>query len=96
LAELRRLLRPGGVLLASLHGRRHWPADPGTQAELKSVGFAYRTGTPTAGLPDFYMVAFHTPDYVRREWSRYFEFVELKENYIHGSHDAAIMRRRDD
>jgi SAM-dependent methyltransferase len=96
LAELRRLLRPGGILLASLHGTEYWSVDPGVKAEVENRGFAYRTGAGEAGLPDFYMVAFHAEDYIRRTWSRFFEVVEVKPRYIHGVHDAAILRRRPD
>ncbi len=96
LAELRRLLRPGGIFVASLHGRHYWTVDPGVRAEVEARGFAYRTGPPTAGLPDHYMVAFHSPAYVCRRWSRFFEVVEIREKYIHGLHDAAVLRRRED
>ncbi len=94
LEELRRVLRPGGVLLASVHGRRYWSADPGVKAEVETRGHAYRTGAVTDGLPDFYMSAFHSEAYVRREWARYFDIVAYKENYVHGAHDLAVVRRR--
>jgi SAM-dependent methyltransferase len=96
LAELRRLLRPGGMLLASLHGRHYWTVDPDVKAEVESRGFAYRTGTPTPGLPDHYMVAFHSEAYLRSKWSRFFDFVAIREKYIHSLHDAVVMRRQDD
>lgn len=96
LAELRRLLRPGGIFLASLHGRHYWTADPGVKAEVEARGFAYRTGAPTPGLPDYYMVAFHAEAYLRGQWSRFFEFVDLREKLIHNLHDAVILRRRND
>jgi SAM-dependent methyltransferase len=94
LAELRRVLKPGGVLVASLHGERYWSADPSVKAEVESRGFAYRTGPLTEGLPEFYMSAFHSEAYVRREWTKHFEFVELKPQFLHGVHDAAILRAR--
>lgn len=96
LAELRRVVRPGGVLLVSLHGEHYWRADRGVCAEVEAQGFAYRTGARTDGLPDFYMVAFHSEAYVRREWSRYFEVLELRPRYLHGAHDVALLRRRPD
>ncbi len=94
LTELRRILRPGGVLIASVHGGGYWSkADAEVRTEVATRGFAYRTGPRTAGLPDFYMLAFHSESYIRTKWTRFFEFVALKEKYIHGEHDAVIMRR---
>ncbi|MDB6092724.1 MAG: hypothetical protein JWM32_286 [Verrucomicrobia bacterium] len=92
-AELRRVLKPGGMLIASLHGERYWSADPGVKAEVVAKGYAYRTGPVTAGLPEFYMSAFHSEAYIRAKWSEYFEVLAVKPAYIHGVHDAAILRR---
>ncbi len=96
LTELRRILRPGGILVASLHGANLAGNDAGLKAEVESRGFAYRKGNCTEGLPDYYMLAFHSEAYVRTRWSWFFEIVAFKEKYIHGLQDAAILRRRDD
>ena len=94
LNELRRILRPGGVLVASVHGGEYYrQADATVRAEVASRGFAYRVGQATAGLPDFYMVAFHSEQYLRTRWTRYFEFVALREKHIHAVHDAVVLRR---
>lgn len=94
LTELRRILRPGGLFLASLHGGPClFRAEKAVPEILARQGFAYRVGTPTDGLPDFYMITFHSETYIRTKWARFFEFVGFKEKYIHGLHDAAIMRR---
>jgi SAM-dependent methyltransferase len=97
LSELRRITRPGGMVVASTHGAHYWQnGAPDVRAEVESRGFAYRTGNRTDGLPDFYMVAFHSTSYVRSKWSWFFEVVAIREKYIHGLHDAVILRRRDD
>jgi len=97
LTELRRILRPGGVLVASIHGGDYSSkADAGVRAEVATRGFAYRTGPITAGLPDFYMVAFHSEAYIRTKWTRFFELVRLRERLIHSAHDAVVMRRTPD
>ncbi|MEO5958084.1 MAG: methyltransferase domain-containing protein [Opitutaceae bacterium] len=97
LAELRRLLRPGGIFLASLHGAHYWRhGHPDVKAAVEARGFDYRTGAITDGLPDFYMVAYHSENYVRTRWSHFFDLIAFKEKYIAGLHDAAVMRRRED
>ncbi len=95
LAELRRLLRPGGVLVASLHGEYHRSLH-GRACDL-SRGFAFvsgRTGLlKKDGLPDFYQDAQHTRTYVEREWPRYFEVVHYAERGMAGHQDAVVLRR---
>ena len=94
LTELRRILRPGGVLLASVHSAHHWAeADLGLRDEVVARGFAYRVGQPTPGLPDYYMAAFHAEPYIRSKWARFFRLVAYHESYIHGVHDAVVMQR---
>lgn len=92
--ELHRITRPGGVVLLSLHGERYWRQDPGVTHDVETSGFAYRTGAVTAGLPDFYMVAYHSIDYVRRSWSDHFDLMAHHPSYIDGAHDAVVLRRR--
>lgn len=93
LTELRRLLRPGGVLVATVHGGPYWSGDEVLHAEVARHGFAYRTGPRTEGLPDFYMVAYHSESYIRSRWGRLFEVVDVAERLVHNAHDAVILRR---
>ena len=97
LSELRRIVRPGGVVVASVHGGHYCKdAHPDVCAEVATRGFSYRTGAITAGLPDFYMVAMHSETYVRAKWTRFFELAAYHERLIHDAHDAVVLRRRDD
>lgn len=93
--ELHRLLGPGGTLVASLHGEHYWQRDPDVAREVTANGFAYRTGEVTDGLPEFYMVAYHSIEYIQREWGPWFEVLAHHETYIDGAHDAVVLRRRD-
>jgi len=97
LAGLRRMVRPGGVVLASVHGGHYCKdAHPDVRAEVATRGFSYRSGAITEGLPDFYMVAMHSETYVRAKWTRFFELAAYHERLIHDAHDAVVLRRRDD
>ena len=75
LAELRRVLRPGGVALVSVHGddvslRRLRGRD---RAAYERTGHFYkkvRWWRGLHGLPAFYQDAFHSRAYVERVWTR--------------------------
>lgn len=92
--ELHRIMAPGGVLVPSFHGEHYWQRDPAVAAEVQRQGFAYRTGEVTAGLPDFYMVAYHSIDYIRETWAPWFEVLAHHPRCIDGAHDAVVLRRR--
>lgn len=95
LAELRRVLAPGGVAVLSVHGAHYWKSvHPDVAAKVAVNGFDYRSAAPTEGLPDFYMVAFHSAGYIRERWSEYFEVLAIEEKLIGSAHDAVVVRRR--
>lgn len=92
--ELHRIMAPGGLLVPSFHGEHYWQQDPGVAAEVSDTGFAYRTGAVTEGLPEFYMVAYHSIDYIREKWAPWFEVIAHHPRCIDGAHDAVALRRR--
>ena len=86
LAELRRVTRPGGVLVLSVHGehafqgcvddRRKMGHDPSDIVEeLSSRGILFVADDDQIGgpFPDHYHVSFHAPWYVFAHWGRLFE-----------------------
>ncbi|MEO8433491.1 MAG: methyltransferase domain-containing protein [Pyrinomonadaceae bacterium] len=95
LEELRRITRPGGYLALSFHGSNYYFNIPEEErsAFLKR-GFYYLDSGGTEGLPEFYQTAFHTHDYIRREWSKYFDVLVVREKGIGGAQDVALCRKR--
>jgi SAM-dependent methyltransferase len=95
LADLRRVLKPGGVLLTTKMNPaayRDLPAQ--VRAQGRANGFAYWEGAAeTDGLPDFYRLAYHTEDYVRREWGRYFEVLHVGSHDLNDTQDAVVLRK---
>lgn len=95
LAEMRRLLRPGGVLVASVHGEHHRSVRRRTFD--MSRGFLYvpgRTGLfKKDGLPDFYQDAQHTRAYVERAWSPFLRVLAYRERGLGGHQDAVVLTR---
>jgi ubiquinone/menaquinone biosynthesis C-methylase UbiE len=105
LAEMNRIIKPGGVLLTTVHGptcTRQLPQEG--QSITGSLGFFYINETPkgwashfghkTEGLPDFYRITYHSFDYVRKHWSEYFDILDIKEQGLNNPQDAVICRKR--
>jgi SAM-dependent methyltransferase len=99
LAELARILKPGGILVATTHGRLTYNALMRSEmVELKDRGIAHRVDRKGRfkldGLPDFYQTTFHTPEYVAKAWGRWFEVVEHLEGGLGDHQDLVVMRKR--
>jgi SAM-dependent methyltransferase len=73
LAEISRLLRPGGLLIASTHGREllvtRGDLTPGQIAQLDASGFLFVAGSG----PFNENSTFHSAEYLDRTWGRWFE-----------------------
>ena len=98
LAELRRVLAPRGLLIATIHGtfgQRYLPADD--RSRLKQAGFYFQTGQTGAlkldGLPDYYQAAYHTEDYIRRKWIQGLDLVTFKERGMNNDQDLVVLRK---
>jgi SAM-dependent methyltransferase len=97
--ELSRLLAPGGLVLASVQGAfaASFEFPPETVPERLRGGIfdggRCETADPlhAAGQWRGYYL---TPEYVRREWSRYFEVLEYLEGEINADQDLLVLRRR--
>jgi len=105
LAELRRILKPGGILITTVHGPTTCAAlPPLVQKEVENRGFLYLDqtqpdwpsypGATTDGLPEFYRLTYHTFDYVWKKWSNVFEILEVKDRGLNFMQDAVVCRKR--
>jgi SAM-dependent methyltransferase len=109
LREMRRILRPGGFLLATLYGRSSWksssiywqdkPADFVHTIEQRGFHFA-NTGSDDEifpdTFPDWYQMTWHTQAYVDREWARYFNIRLYRTQGMLGDQDLVVAERRAD
>jgi len=106
LAELQRVTAPGGWLLLTVHGNWHWHNTaagvvPGLAAshqalgaQLQQTGFVYwRHDGWEKFFPDYYHTAWHTPEYIRQHWSRWFTVVEVLEHQAGPAQDMVVVRR---
>lgn len=93
LAELGRLLAPGGALLASVHGPKAWePLLP--KAAIRRVqqqGLVFTRTDADAGVhPDWYQVAWHTEAYIRRHWQRFFDVRQYLPRGLNDHQDLVV------
>ena len=75
LPELRRVLKPHGVLLLTVHGEHIWRAlsKPDVQ-QLESAGFLVKVSRKLTGvLPPWYQTAFYSRAYAERVFAQYFD-----------------------
>ena len=95
LAELARVLRPNGCLIASVHGESLLPADTpsDTREQFMRQGFLYSRGFGTPGLPDFYQTAYHRADYIAANWQRDFRVALELPRGINNHQDAYVLVR---
>jgi SAM-dependent methyltransferase len=100
LQELRRIAAPGAILLLTVHGystaaRGNW--DLPALAAWQQRGIVDSANQDLDGcIPEagYYRNTLQTPDYVRREWERYFEVVDVIESYIGNFQDLVVLRAR--
>jgi SAM-dependent methyltransferase len=74
LAELSRILRPGGVLLLTIYGEASRKGlDSEGQSVLQAKGFLHRRSQKLRGLvPDWYQTTWHTRKYIVNRLSAWF------------------------
>jgi SAM-dependent methyltransferase len=104
LADLRKILVPGGICLVTTHGRttiEYAGLKPREYVDLKDS--LARRGIVVGGQNDQldgavehsseYVNTFHSMDYITRRWSEHFEILGIVPGYIF-THDLVVLRAR--
>lgn len=98
LRELKRVARPGATLILTVQGENTMAwlrKDRSYSDKVNERGFIFVTLSKGRfkfdGFPDFYQAAFHTREYVYKEWSAHFDIVDYVERGI-DPQDAVVLR----
>jgi len=77
LAELRRVLQPGGLLILTVHGHNAAAIlTPAEQLNLESTGFLHKTSRKLKGLvPEWYHTTWHSSVYITARLAKLFDDV---------------------
>ncbi len=95
LAEFRRVLRPDGLALITVHGDRAAAAlPPELRAKIAAEGFLYVRGGSTSGLfPDWYQSSYQTVEQVARSFAPHLDVVAHHPAGVNDHQDAVLLRR---
>jgi len=97
LTEMQRITRPGGYLIMTTSGEGNYSKLPeDLRRKVEEKGFFYLDGGygQSISLPAFYQNTFHSLDYIRREWVKYFDILDTQPTRMQRHQDTILMRRR--
>jgi SAM-dependent methyltransferase len=95
LAELRRVTKPGGVAILSVHSKAantRLPASVRRTLERHGIAFV-PTWVFRSVFPSAYQVTYHTRAYIEARWPRFFDVLGYEP---FGQQDLVILRRPHD
>jgi 2-polyprenyl-3-methyl-5-hydroxy-6-metoxy-1,4-benzoquinol methylase len=94
LKELNRVTQINGILLLTVENEKiNFLLNLTEKDQLESKGYFYKEGKVTEGLPEYYQTAIHTHAYIHKEWSKYFEILNIIPLGM-GNHQDIIVCRK--
>lgn len=95
LEEIRRITRPGGVVLLTLHGEHVWrQLNARLIAQLKRDGILFVVDDYwKEAFPDWYQSTFHLKEYVYENFSKYFKILDYIPRGVNGHQDILVLKK---
>jgi len=96
LNELRRVTKPGGLVLLSIHGSYYLDTlEEAMVAEIKAKGMLFVVSNGWKNVfPDWYQIALHTKEYILDRYGRYFDVLDYLPSGMAGVQDLVVLQRR--
>lgn len=96
LAELARVMVPGGVVVLSLHGRHVWQHLPAAERSVvETDGLLFlRSHDWAASFPSWYQTAFHTRELATGVCGERFDVLAYLERGLNAHHDLIVLGAR--
>ncbi len=97
LAEIRRVLRPGGLAIVTVHGEAVLYRDPQALPTPFVQRFGFFDGIPDAAIgaerSDYYRASYHSRAYIKKHWGSYFEILDVIVMANAFAQDFVVVRR---
>ncbi len=95
LQELRRVTKPGGLLLLTANGLANWNDALAADPQLKSHEALFAsTGFCSASNPVGSLRSFQHPAYIRERWARWLDVLDIRQQAVYPHQDLVILARR--
>jgi SAM-dependent methyltransferase len=95
LNELKRVTRPEGIVLLTVHGRHAWEDLPREDVvDIESKGFKFIASNTMKGIfPEWYQNAYHSEEYVLDRYSKYFDVLAYIPKGMSDLQDVVILQK---
>ena len=95
LDELKRVTRPKGVVLLTVHGRHVWKdLHEADVVEVEKRGFKFLAANTMRGIfPEWYQNAYHKKEYVFDRYSKYFNILDYIPRGMGNLQDVVVLQK---